>query len=772
MARQPSKVFKLTANLEGAKPDDDRPDFVVSAQDASSKTIFVAKFEKDGTTSIPTDVLKKAERFSIGPPAEDDDEEPLSDNALKFRRPQFEAVVERGQIDIAREIWIGWRRFLRCVSGRVRVCRRSRWWFNDLVARAVEPLEIERLDQTSSEMSSAGQVPCVSSARPSRSLVARDDVVAGRISPAASIDELIAWPFRCYPVCIGRVEVWRRICCCDPWIVFDPRIPELIKELEYLVQRIPRDPIPPIPDPDPGPLLAAGPSENPFADSVLFREGALDERSVRAAEDLRAIRALSDEQIPAYINARPHLFCRRYDCGSPVKVAEGELGPDGVFNICWRTFPFLLRRGCNEEYAYIVRQPFGPFWLTIYNGVTAGHWFDDDANPTLTSYSPFAYGCRGNPSGNFVFLDLIGDTGAHELVTPDADSATSVNTPAYNSGLVFPAPNPAAAEGTDLNRNWGGTLKLNFLFSEGMQDVGAKYYRVSIIEANAFGDPTGTRYYCDSGLSWNKAVPDGGGGVDIVPVSLGPTSAGSGANTQNFLYEIPYDTNPTTEWNAGQYHAHVNTNDLRWTNPDVRHLIMLEVFDENGRRLRPQGTPATGLGGAETTAEFTFRRRYQETGATANVPFGALTHMFWWDNRDVFADIVDLRRNGLIFNAECLFFGGDVNTTFSVGYRAYHPREPFQLYHRITWRRGLGSTAFSSGTLQPTNPNNVGQPPALPGGSATNTFGQMLRPDLDPDRRKCAFTAFLHILNKRTDGDDLGFQHRTDTAAFVLEIES
>lgn len=770
MAREPKESIKLSVNLEGAGPEDDRPDLVVSAQDARRETIFEVKVDKGGTVAIPPAVLKKAERFGIGPPAADKDEQRSGDSALNIRREQFEAILERGQIDISRNIWIGWLHLLRCVSGRVRVCRRSPWWFNDLVARASEPLLAERISRSPSISSRALQARCAVSADTPRSLVATADLAAERISPAASLDQLIAWPFRCFPVCRGRVEVWRRVCCCEPWIVFDPRLPELVQDLEGLVRELPSGPVPPIPDP--GPLLAVDPNNDAGGNNVLFREGALDERSLRAATDLRAIRALSDEQIPAYVNARPHLFCRRYDCSAPVKVAEGELGPDGVFNICWRSFPYALRHGCHEEYAYIVRQPFGQFMLTIYNGVAAGQWFDDDDTPTLTSYSPFAYGCRGNPSGNFVFLDLIGDTGAHELVTPDAESATSVNTPTYNGGLVFPAPNPAAAQGAALNRNWGGTLKLSFLFSEGLQDIGATYYRVSIVEANDFGDPTGTRYYHDSGLSWNKAVPDGSGGVDIVPVSLGPTSAGSGANTQNFLYRIPYDTNPTTDWNAGQYHAHVNTEDARWNDPDVRHLIMLEIFDENGQRLRPQGTPATGLSGSETTAAFTYRRRYQDTGATANVPFGALTHMFWWDNRDVFADIVDLRRNGLIFNAECLFFGGNEDTTFSVGYRAYHPREQFQLYHRIAWQRGLGSTAFSSGTLQPTISSNVGQPPAAPGGSATNTFGQMLRPDLDLTRRKCAFTAFLDVWNKRTDGDDLGFQHRGDTAAFVLEIEA
>lgn len=96
----------------------------------------------------------------------------------------------------------------------------------------------------------------------------------------------------------------------------------------------------------------------------------------------------------------------------------------------------------------------------------------------------------------------------------------------------------------------------------------------------------------------------------------------------------------------------------------------------------------------------------------------------------------------------------------------------FQLYHNITWRRGLGSTPFSSGVLEPTNSDNVGLPPSSAEGSATNTYQQMLRPDLDPTRNKCAFTAFLHIWDKRTDGDDLRHQHDSDTAAFVIEINS
>jgi hypothetical protein len=756
-------------NLEGLGADEPMPDMVVTAWSRGGDIIHTSSVADDRTFQIPDKVVKEAHRVRIGPKDAEPGEQ--KEIGLVFRADRFREVLETGVIDVGRPIWVGWHFLLRCVTGRVRVCHHSRWWLADLERFATLPLVEARRHLTPSTASRALIATDTNTDCLERTTALVSD--ATRISPAASIDQLIAWPFRCAPVCQGTVEVYRRVCCCEPWIVLDPRIPELIRELEDIVRVIP-DPRPdPIPDPIPGPRpVPPGPDPAPMTGQMFFKEGALDEITVRAAQDLQALRSLPAVQVAEYINARPYLLCRSYSCGAPVKVAKGQLGPDGRFNICWRTFPYVLRFGCHEEFSYIVKQSFGPFQITIYNGVAANRWHRAGDDPTLTSYHPFAYGCRENPAGAFVFLDLIGDTGAHELVTPDADSAESVANPVYNSGLVFPAPNAAAAIGTNLNRNWGGTLKLSYMFAEGLQDVGAKFYRISVVEAGANGDPTGTRYFLSDGLSWNKSVSDGMGGVDIVPVALGPTSAGSGTNVQNFLYEIPYDTNPTTDWNAGQYHAYLNTNDPRWSDPDKRHLVMIEIFDASGKRLRPSGTPATGLGGLEGTAAFTYRRRYQETGDTLEVPFGALTHTFWWDNRDVFADIVDLRKSGLVFNAECLFFGGNNDTTFSVGYRAYHPNEMFQLYHNINWRRGLGSTAASFGNLQPLNSNNVGAPPAVQGGSATNTFAQMLRPDLDPTRKKCAFTAFLNIWNKRTDGDDLGHQYRGDTAAFVIEIES
>ena len=315
----------------------------------------------------------------------------------------------------------------------------------------------------------------------------------------------------------------------------------------------------------------------------------------------------------------------------------------------------------------------------------------------------------------------------------------------------------------------GGTLKLSYMFSEDMQTapVNAKYYRIGITPAtpaDMSGAPTTAPKYLTAGLSWKKATA-----TDVVPVVLGPFSVGG----QDNLYLIPFDrdlaTSDDNNWLAGQYHGFVDTTNADWFDPSVRHLITLEVFDAGGVRLRPTGTPATTAGGAEATRPFVYQRRYQDLGPRANVPFGALTHMFWWDNQPLTALITSLMMNGAEFPGECLFLEGNDASTFGIQYRAYHEEELFQLAHSISWRRGVGSPPVT-GTLLASASNNVGKPPALPGVSPTNTFAQMLSPGPGNQHPKCAFTVFLTISSKTTDGDYLGNWSITETGAFALEI--
>jgi hypothetical protein len=113
---------RVFINLQGFEPDDDRPEIIVTAQDQKRRQIYSAKVEKDGKVEVPSDVLKKAERFSVGP------KDPEGGKALVFRAEQFAAVLERAVLDVSLNIWQNWRFHLHCVTGRVRVCHRSPWW--------------------------------------------------------------------------------------------------------------------------------------------------------------------------------------------------------------------------------------------------------------------------------------------------------------------------------------------------------------------------------------------------------------------------------------------------------------------------------------------------------------------------------------------------------------------------------------------------------------------------------------------------------------------
>ena len=724
---------KARLRLQGMPADQEPGPIEVAAFDRQGKRIAKSVVSGDGGFTISANALKKAHRIKIGPGGDDAQGAPAS-AFLTYRAVDFAAVLDHGVIDIAEGIWTPWFPFVRCVSGSVLRCRRSWWWYQDLHLAALQTTRVGAIASSS----------------------VREATIAGistgnRLIPGLDIDDLIRWPVRCTKICLGTVEVYRRVCCCEPWVIFDPRLHELIEELEEIVgglPPIPDGPVPPGPGPDPLPIRDA-----------YFPGGAMDERALRAKQDLHALRTLSPGAIAEYVNVRPYLVCRRYSCSTPVKVAEGTIGPDGRFNICWRSFPTLLRPGCHEEFAYKVKQKFGPFTITIYDGIAADQWYRANEEPVLRSFHPWAVACRDNGGDGdaFVYLDVIGDTGSEHLATPTADSAVSVTAPAANSGVVFPAGGPAGGVGED--RNWGGTLKLQIMFSESMRTIGAKYYRVSVVEADGNGDPTGQRHTITDVRPWTKAVAVVGG-VDIVPVGLGPHTAG----IHNDLFEIPFDgaLGAGEDWEADQYHAYLDTNDSRWNDPTVRHLLTIEVFDAAGGRLRPNGTPATGLPGGETDAAFTFRRKYQAIGSTDMVPFGALTHMFWWDNRDVVATIEDLRMNGLTSSDVCQFLTGDSTSTFGIGYRAYHPEELFQRDHRITWKKGLSG---GTGVLLPATHANMGVPPGPPAASPTATFGVMLGSD-----SKCAFSVFLTTVNKRTDGDDLGYSQRTDSAAFALDV--
>lgn len=725
MARQPRRT---KIELNGFKKGDDVSKLAVYAADRSRKVIEMAEVDEKGYFNLSGDALKKANQVLIGPAV---DNLQSADKRIftSFRVSQFKKVLQTSAtIDISKNNWSRWRWFKRCVNGDVKHCYPWPILVNQFMekvafAKTTNITSISRKSGTRSAMDASIAEPAVASAiaKPSKSAI---------------------WPFKCNTVCDGLVEVYRRICCCHPWIIYDERLPDLLYELEKLVPEIPELRWPPIPDPDPGPWRS------------LVKNGALDELAINAPKDLKALKSLPPDQVASYINARPYLFCL---CGSAKKVAQGIIRSDGEFHICWREWPILMRVNCHEDYAYVVKQNVDGETSVIYDGVAAHQWYHYSDDPTLVSYHRDAISCRKDPfpdeEGAFVLLQDIGLTGTYNLETPDASGWNSVDSPDYNDGLAFPAVNADAAKGKLLNRNWGGKLLLRAYFSDAMKDVGAKYYRISVVKANSSGDPSGDRTYLPvSQWRYYEVI---GSDIFVRKVALGPDSKGD----ENHLYEIPYDSDER-DWQSGQYHAVLDTRDYA----NGRFLLTIEIFDDSGNLLRPNGTEAPDDVNSNE-AGFTFRRWYQETGPMANVPFAALTHMLWWDNRRTIADIVDLRKDGAASDAECQFIFGNADSNFSVGYRAYHPEPMFLLNHRLWWRRGLNGP-YDYMTIPNYDPNYVGMPPDAPHPSHQHTFGHML--DGHP---KCAFTVNLHSNIKTFNG--IGTLHGLegwDQAAFALDV--
>lgn len=711
---------------------DKSPDLAVYALDRARKVIKESDVDRNGVFSLADNIVVKADSIIIGPKCED---VASQDRKLfaTYRPNQYQAIMETtGRFEIPKRKWYPWIRVHQCVSGSVSHCHGYPWLSADLFGLAKLDAKFFSITQ-----------PRLGGGFPGTGL-SDFQIARPALKPA--------FRHHCHEVCDGLVEVYRRTCCCRPWVIYDPRLGDLLAKLERLREVLPPPPWPPRPQPDPVPF-----------EKLTFLKGAtLNEDNLSAEQDLLALHALPAESVPAYINARPHLFCH---CGTTKKVASGFIQPDGEFSICWREPRRFFLFNCHDEYAYVVKQVINGETVTIYDGVAANKWFHSGTDANLVSYHPRAQSCRHNEfpgEGAFVVLQDITDTPSFHLKTPDADSWDGVATPSeYNHGLAFPAANATAAKGKYRDRNWGGTLKLRYHFSEEMKGVGAKYYRVSVVAANSNGDPTGDRTYL-APTQWMYFENLGGGNIENRQVSLGPHSPGGQFN----LYEIPYDADHA--WHSGLYHAILDTTDFA----EGRFLLTVEVFDAAGQLLRPVGTADPG---GSASAAYTYRRWYQEVGPTAEVPFAALTHMLWWDNRKAVAVIEDLRINGTENTAECQFLVGPGGTQFSVGYRAYHPEPMFMLDHRIWWRRGLGGPSGILTNPHP-NPNNVGVPMNPPHQSGSNSFATMLAGLGNP---KCSFSVNLHTNVKTFNGSGTSYGSGTlnglddwDQAAFALEMTS
>lgn len=267
---------------------EEQPKLALYAVDRAYTLLGQAAVADDGSFDLPAKVLSKADLVLVGPP-EAGAEELRGEGFLRLRAGRFITAAERAIIDIPKRAWVKWLTITRCVEGSVKHCFPTPWLLNDLVAQAAISDTVRSLELNVG-------------------VGLRADALA---SPR--------FHYRCEPVCDALVEVYRRLCCCRPWVIYDPRFDDLIDELE----RVPFDP--PIEPGDPP----------PFRELPFFQSGAVDERTFNARRDLTALKSLPAAEKVAYVEARPYLRCF-HSCGTPSKVAQGFVDPDGDFTICWQ----------------------------------------------------------------------------------------------------------------------------------------------------------------------------------------------------------------------------------------------------------------------------------------------------------------------------------------------------------------------------------------------------------------------------------------------------
>lgn len=747
--------LKARLHLRDLDPDVPVPELAFFVLGKDEEVLETFDVDDEGVFHLDEGVLDEARRVVLAPreAAGDEPAKLSADQRLDFRPDEIRQRIVDARLELPPKWWCNLIKVRICVDGRVEHCRPTPWWWLDLQERVVPRVRPELRFDT---------VRRPAALRPTTALgdldlrFDRPGVVGGFFGR------------RCEPVCEGSIEVFQRTCCCRPWILHDPRIPQLLDRLRELVEVEP--PVPPVPPVLRGtelvPLKA-------LEESPLFEGGTLSELAVNARRDLTALEQLEPQARVEYINARRYLFCW-LPCGSPVRRGEGVLRTDGTFEVCWREPLRILGPFCKRQVAFKVRQLIAGQTVVIYDGLAAGEWFDSGDEIVLTSHHPDALSCPtpttnpGEGEDAFVYLELVGSSQAHRIALPRPTGPTSVDlatphgrTNPTNAGLLDPAPTPADAVGQYRNRNWGGGLDLFVRFSENLEGH-AKYYRLSVLEATAGGVGTGTPTVLSAPRSWLHVFPVGGGQLDTDTVALGPFSQGGESN----LYEIPYPP-ATGWWAAGQYHGTVDVGDFGVGG----HLIVLELFDQNGAPVAPGPLPGGGGG----NLYFKIWRSDDDAATPAqkflDVPQPQLAHYFWFDDRGSVAQIKGLSLQGVASDEECQFLEGPGTDQVRVLYRAYHPDERFQLYHTLTWKRGIsgGSGSFFPSAPPPfVAPNrrtgNVAQADATGAPSPPLTVAHLL-----DGHGSCSFALALHTHVKTTNGSGtLNHLEGHDTGAFAL----
>jgi len=746
--KQPSKKpTKKSAEFQvtfvGIKDDEQAPDFAAYQLNAAGRP--TRKLGRYNGKVLSVD-FGNAEIVALGPNVEDIQTLP-KESLTSYRVAQILDLWQEQGIVFPRDIWDRFHFHFSCVTGTVTKCYP---WYWDLLddIRLTPMFELAQ---------------------------------AARIRPiTAELNPHILYPITCQPLCDGIIEIYERHCCCHHIHI---EIPPLLDRLRDILDVIPI----PIPDPIPDPI--PGPDPAPFAPRLL-RSTARAIQRVNAPLDLSAVppqnlhrdyltlRTLPVDAARRYVLDHPYLYPLFCHC-SVHKVGQTFIQPGGTFTFCYLDVHHHHHHShCSTTYAYKVKQLINGVLTTVYDGLAAHEYFAAGGPADIKTYNPQAIPCADGPGDPpphdgddpFIMLEYIGQPGTFHFNFPDQTAVSQV-------GMLDPNDGTYTTSGIP-DRPWGGGLGLRLWFSPELEPI-VKYYRLKVFAVNDAGSPVGTPEVLNNSVTWDKLINGPGGGFEKAPEVLGPVPAGDVGGEQG-LFKVPYWSNPNHRYLTGQFHQVWNTAQPTKF-PDGKYMLVLEVFDGAGNRVKPNGAAGPG-----TAQNFDFQR-WASAVDTDPVPFADLAHIFWVDNTPVGGDLVDLRKGPSINTDECQFMTGTASDTFAIGFRAYHihgvehagngDNNSFMWKYTIEWQRGLNG---DDGMLGPapsggTNHTDVGETGGAVS-SGSETFGNMLTDSstgmlLNPP--KCTFSVTLRVYSKHFTGKNrIPDYDYKETASFALEITS
>ena len=670
--------------------------------------------DKEGQFQLDDRQLRKGLRIEVGPAHGEGETRAFSYDSL-YQQLKRDAVYRLPQA-----VWDRWLPVYTCVTGDVKRCGPPYW---------LAQLEPATTLQLRARLTGVEQTYRASSSI----------IDFGAIGPVL--------PWRCQTVCHGKVEVFLRTCCCPslpPPVVVIKNICEIIDCWPAEWEK-PWPPRGPWPGPDPGPDPA------PFIERIAFQaiqhaQGKPDkpdpERILALSEHLVALQRLSPTEQSAYISQQPDLIALCCRCTTS-KVAEAPIQADGHFDACFGTG--LLRRNCTSRVLYRVWQMQNGAWTLIYDGLATNESFalSDDAQ----LYANWRAQTCGDPpppvtggTKPFVLLEAIGGTWASQLNhSTNETGETTWGALVTQDGTVFGDERP-----------WATTLNLRYYFSDGLEALGARYYRTRIVPLNGGG----TAQTIDSGVSWLHYHVTPSFDIEIVSESLGPVDPSTVGGAAG-LYRIPYHR-PVEDWLGGQFHAHVATDD--GSMPNGQYLFVVDIFDAAGKRLIPAGAPAAGANEVGNV-QFEYRRMQHVNTTpipTDVVPQKALPNLFLVNNTPCQGLITGLTQ-GVFQNSNCLSLSSTNGNAFSIRYYAYQAQH-YMASRSLTIKKGL----FGSINTVETGTTEI---PGPPGSDSTSLSITTL---LGSDKH-CSFTATLTVEPKHWNGWGTVSAYRViDPVAFAL----